>query len=93
MSWTEANPFFAFYYPFYQSHLSLHPFHTPAIILPSFLPQNQPEVPYSPKIIRGLDTQPQLPSERGKAWESPDLKRKSIRKQRILKRRVNLRLA
>lgn len=91
MSWTEQNPFFAFYYPFYHPQLPLHSYQAPAIIPPSFLPQKDTEAPYSPKIIRGLDTQAQLPNERAEAWESPELKRKAIRKQRILKRRVTLR--
>lgn len=62
MSWAEANPFFAFYYPFYHSHPPLQFYQVPTNLLPSFLSQKETEAPYSPKIVRGLDTQAQLPN-------------------------------
>lgn len=88
MSWTEPNPFFAYYYPFYEYPIALHAYQSYPPLPASFLPQKDLESRESIKIIRGLDTQPHLLGDKSESKEAPELKKKAIRKQRILKRRV-----
>lgn len=88
MNWTETNPFLTFFYPFYNLPLALRPQdHCFSLPYP-FLSQNDSEAKECIKNLKNFDTQPNLSSEKLDLRAAPELRKKAIRKQKILKRRV-----
>lgn len=88
MNWTEINPFLHFVYPFFdysyaynlQSPLHNHP-NPPVAHL---------DLDREYQNIKSYDTQAQLSSDRSDGKPSPNLKNRSIRKQKLLKKRVSI---
>lgn len=88
MSWIEPNPFFTFYYPFYDYPINFHIYQPTTTITNYFSQQKESENYEFIKNIGPIDTQTQLSSDKTDSKDELELKKKSVRKQRILKRRV-----
>lgn len=88
MNWTEINPYLPFIFPFfdytYAYKLQNHPQNQPCPPLPLL------DLDREYQNIKSYDTQAQLSADRSEGKIAPSLKFRSIRKQKLLKKRVNI---
>ena len=88
MSWTEINPYLHYIYPFFDYSYAYN-LQNPAPNHPC-LPFPHLDLDREYQNIKSYDTQPQLSSDRSDGKPSPCPKNRSLRKQKLLKKRVSI---
>lgn len=88
MNWTDSFPYLGLYYPLYDYNFQLQMQRTYIEAFPSQFMKNSRETPESHKIINTLETSSQLLSDRNDSKSSFDEKKKLVKKQKQIKKRV-----